>query len=144
MGRILSTRTNGWIRVIEKGKNGSWHLHIILALKEDFLDISGMKEQKSWQETLQKYKFGRVQLKKLSDPNGLARYLSKEFGNAELGNKVRRVGYSRGSRTVSLEFAWRGGKSQNIRSLFTERFGPDNGTLNLRDIYKAFLGGYLH
>jgi len=132
---VISRRYRDWICILEPHKDGVWHLHVVVATKEDIrtgTDIETLSNYRlpylmrrgkhlrnealaaEWWElrlVCCKYRFGRVELLPVKKTGAaLARYLggylSKSFGLIPAGRKHRLVRYSRGiSRFFSMRFS---------------------------------------
>jgi hypothetical protein len=135
---VFSKRYWDWICLLEPHKDGVWHLHVVVATKEDIrtgTDIETLSNYKlpywmrrgkylrnealaaEWRalrETCCKYRFGRVELLPVKKTGPalaryLAGYLSKSFNLVPPGRKHRLIRYSRGiSRNFSMRFSVNG------------------------------------
>jgi len=132
---VTSKRYRDWICILEPHKDGVWHLHVVVATKEDIrtgTDIETLSNYKlpywirrgkhlrnealaaEWRalrETCCKYRFGRVELLPVKKTGPalaryLAVYLSKSFKLVPPGCKHRLIRYSRGiSRNLNMRFS---------------------------------------
>jgi hypothetical protein len=135
---VIAVRYQDWICILEPHKDGVWHLHVVVATKEDIrtgTDVETLSNYKlpywmrrgknlrnealaaEWRAlrvTACKYRFGRVELlpiKKTKEAFAryLGKYLTKTFNLIEPGRKHRLVRYSRGiGRHLSICFSIRG------------------------------------
>jgi hypothetical protein len=132
---VVSKRYADWICVLEPHRDGVWHLHVVVATREDIrtgTDIETLSNYKlpywmrrgkhlrnealaaEWRalrETCCKYRFGRVELLPVRKTGPalaryLADYLSKSFKLVPPGRKHRLIRYSRGiSRRFNMRFS---------------------------------------
>ena len=135
---VVSKRYPDWICVLQPHKDGVWHIHVVVATKEDIRTgtnietLSNYKlpywmrrgkhlrnealaaEWRALREVCCKYRFGRVELLPIKKTGpALARYvggyLSKSFNLVPPGRKHRLIRYSRGiSRNFSMRFSVNG------------------------------------
>ena len=132
---VIAVRYQDWICILEPHKDGVWHIHVVVATKDDIrtgTDVETLSnyslpywmrrgkhlrnealaaEWKALRETACKYRFGRVELlpiKKTKEAFAryLGKYLTKTFNLIEPGRKNRLVRYSRGiGRHLSIRFS---------------------------------------
>ncbi|MGB8369482.1 MAG: hypothetical protein WCF71_09360, partial [Verrucomicrobiia bacterium] len=122
---VVMKRYQDWICILEPHKDGVWHLHVVVATKEDIrtgTDVETLSnyrlpywmrrgkhlrnealaaEWKALRETVCKYRFGRVELlpiKKTKEAFAryLGKYLTKTFNLIPPGRGHRLIRYSRG------------------------------------------------
>ena len=132
---VVMKRYQDWICILEPHKDGVWHLHVVVATKEDIrtgTDVETLSNYKlpywmrrgkhlrnealaaEWKvlrETVCKYRFGRVELlpiKKTKEAFAryLGKYLTKTFNLIPPGRRHRLIRYSRGvGRHFSMRFS---------------------------------------
>jgi hypothetical protein len=135
---VIAVRYQDWICILEPHKDGVWHIHVVVATKEDIrtgTDVETLSNYKlpywmrrgkhlrnealaaEWQalrETACKYRFGRVELlpiKKTKEAFAryLGKYLTKTFNLIPPGRRHRLIRYSRGvGRHFSMRFSING------------------------------------
>src|SRR5208282_3315420 len=132
---VVIKRYPDWICILEPQRDGVWHLHVVVATKEDIrtgTDIETLSnyklpsylrrgkhlrnealavEWKALRETACKYRFGRVELlpiKKTKEAFSryLGKYLTKTFNLIPPGRRNRLIRFSRGvGRHFSMRFS---------------------------------------
>jgi hypothetical protein len=132
---VIAVRYLDWICILEPHKDGVWHIHVVVATKEDIrtgTDVETLSnyklpywlrrgkhlrnealaaEWKALRETACKYRFGRVELlpiKKTKEAFSryLGKYLTKTFNLVPPGRRHRLVRFSRGvGRHFSMRFS---------------------------------------
>ena len=132
---VIAVRYPDWICILEPHKDGVWHIHVVVATKEDIrtgTDVETLSnyklpywlrrgkhlrnealaaEWKALRETACKYRFGRVELlpiKKTKEAFSryLGKYLTKTFNLVPPGRRHRLVRFSRGvGRHFSMRFS---------------------------------------
>jgi len=129
LSREWKNRFDQWLRILECGKNGRWHIHAVAVLAKNSRGPGAVEiERIFWKKKAPQYHFGRIDLRPVTDPLGLARYLTKSFGEKNIsGITIRKISYSQGWRVISADFAWRGGISKLYRQEMKKIFGEDNG-----------------
>jgi len=135
---VIVKRYQDWICILEPHKDGVWHIHVVVATKEDIrtgTDVETLSnyklpywmrrgkhlrnealaaEWKALRETACKYRFGRVELlpiKKTKEAFAryLGKYLTKTFNLIPPGRRHRLIRYSRGvGRHFSMRFSING------------------------------------
>jgi hypothetical protein len=156
---VIADRYENWICILEPHKDGVWHIHVVVATKEDIrtgTDVETLSnynlpywmrrgkhlrnealaaEWKALRETACKYRFGRVELlpiKKTKEAFAryLGKYLTKTFNLVAPGRKNRLVRYSRGiGKHFSMRFSIHG--LGNL--LYRTRLKMAAAMLNFRD-----------
>jgi hypothetical protein len=135
---VIAERYEDWICILEPHKDGVWHIHVVVATKDDIrtgTDVETLSnyrlpywtrrgkhlrnealaaEWRALRETACKYRFGRVELlpiKKTKEAFAryLGKYLTKAFNLIPAGRKNRLVRYSRGiGKHFSMRFSING------------------------------------
>ena len=135
---VVMKRYQDWICILEPHKDGVWHLHVVVATKEDIrtgTDVETLSnyklpywlrrgkplrnealaaEWKALRETACKYRFGRVELLPIKTTKEafaryLGKYLTKTFNLIPPGRRHRLIRYSRGvGRHFSMRFSING------------------------------------
>jgi len=130
MNRPLRQKFSAWVRVTEQGKNGRWHTHLIAVLAKNLQGVpeAVKTEHVFWTRKARGYGFGRIDLRPVTDPQGLSSYLSKSFGKQDSScRKTRRITYSQGWRIASDKFSWCRGIARVYRQNMKKLLGEDTG-----------------
>jgi hypothetical protein len=160
---VVVKRYQDWICILEPHKDGVWHIHVVVATKEDIrtgTDVETLSnyklpywlrrgkhlrnealaaEWKALRETACKYRFGRVELlpiKKTKEAFAryLGKYLTKTFNLIPPGRRHRLIRYSRG---VGRHFSMRFSIYSLGNLLYRTRLKMTAGMLGFRD-YSLF------
>ena len=132
---VIVKRYQDWICILEPQRDGVWHIHVVVATKEDIrtgTDVATLAnyklppwlrkgkhlrnealaaEWKALRETTCKYRFGRAELlpiKKTKEAFSryLGKYLTKTFNLVPAGRRYRLIRFSRGvGRHFSMRFS---------------------------------------
>jgi len=156
---VIAMRYPDWICILEPHKDGVWHIHVVVATKEDIrtgTDVETLSnyklpywmrrgkhlrnealaaEWKALRVTACKYRFGRVELlpiKKTKEAFAryLGKYLTKTFNLIPPGRKNRLVRYSRG---IGRHFSMRFSFNSLGNLLYRTRLKIAAAMLNFRD-----------
>ena len=156
---VVPKRYQDWICILEPHKDGVWHLHVVVATKEDIrtgTDVETLSNYKlpywmrrgkhlrnealaaEWRalrETVCKYRFGRVELlpiKKTKEAFAryLGKYLTKTFNLIPPGRRHRLIRYSRG---IGRHFPMRFSIYSLGNLLYRTRLKMAAAMLNFRD-----------
>ena len=156
---VVMKRYEDWICILEPHKDGVWHIHVVVATKEDIrtgTDVETLSnyklpywlrrgkhlrnealaaEWKALRETACKYRFGRVELlpiKKTKEAFAryLGKYLTKTFHLIPPGRRHRLIRYSRG---IGRHFAMRFSINSLGNLLYRTRLRLAAAMLDFRD-----------
>jgi hypothetical protein len=156
---VVMKRYQDWICILEPHKDGVWHIHVVVATKEDIrtgTDVETLSnyrlpywlrrgkhlrnealaaEWKALRETACKYRFGRVELlpiKKTKEAFAryLGKYLTKTFHLIPPGRRHRLIRYSRG---IGRHFAMRFSINSLGNLLYRTRLRMAAAMLDFRD-----------